>query len=41
MNTYDRIANILGYIGRAMVIVGMGSFCIIVWYLIINNIIIK
>ena len=39
--TYDRIAHVLGSIGRFLVFVGIGCFCYIVWDLIINNIILK
>ncbi len=38
MTTYDRIANILGYIGRLLVIIGMACGCFLLWYLIIRNI---
>ena len=32
----NKISNILGIIGRVIVILGMASFCYIVWYLIIQ-----
>ena len=37
----DQIADILGKIGRVFVLLGMGSVCILIWYLIITQIIIK
>ena len=37
----DQISDILGKIGRILVLIGMGSACIIFWYLIITQIIIK
>ncbi len=37
----DQIADILGKIGRIFVLLGMGSACILIWYLIITQIIIK
>ena len=35
----DRIATILGWIGRCLVFIGLGCFAILVWFLIINNLI--
>ena len=38
-NTIDRIATILGWIGRCLVFVGLTCFAILVWILIIQKII--
>jgi hypothetical protein len=37
--TIDRIAEILGYIGRVLVLIGMACGCLIFWKLIITYII--
>ena len=37
----DELENILGKIGRLFVLLGMGSACILFWYLIITQIIVK
>ena len=39
--TIDRIANLLGNVGRYLVILGMGCACFLFWYLIITTIIMK
>jgi hypothetical protein len=40
-NKIDIIADLLGYIGRGLVLIGMLCGCILAWYIIINHIIIK
>ena len=37
----DEIADILGKIGRIFVLLGMGSACMLIWYLIITNLIVR
>jgi len=39
--TIDRIANILGNVGKFLVFVGMGCGCYLFWHLIIKHIILK
>ncbi len=37
----DKIANILGLVGRALVFLGMLCGCILVWHLVIKHIILR
>ena len=37
----DKIANILGLVGRAFVFLGMLCGCTLVWYLIIKHLILR
>ena len=39
--TIDRIANVVGIIGRILVVVGMGCACYLFWHLIVTQIIMK
>ena len=37
----DKIANILGLLGRALVFLGMLCGCILIWHLIIKQLILR